>query len=77
MRKGIRSRTKRAKRRIQRKRTRKQKQRRMRGGAFKIDSVSKENEANTIVTVRPESHEVDSMPMTGRLTVMRDILERV
>ena len=49
--------------------------RRMRGGALQIDSVSREHEENTIVTVRPDSREVDSMPMTGRLTVMRELLE--
>lgn len=48
---------------------------RQRGGALQIESVSKEHEADTIVTVRPDSREEDSIPMTGRLTVMRELLE--
>jgi hypothetical protein len=47
------------------------------GGVLHIDSVSKENEEKAIVTVRPDSREPDSMPMTGRLSVMQDILERI
>jgi hypothetical protein len=47
------------------------------GGALHIESVSKENEEKAIVTVRPDSREPDSMPMTGRLSVMQDILERI
>ncbi len=49
--------------------------RKQRGGAFSIPSVSKEYEDQTIVTVRPDSREPDSIPMTGTLTQMRKILE--
>lgn len=45
------------------------------GGAFSIPSISKENEDRTIVTVRPDSREPDSIPMTGTLTQMRKLLE--
>jgi hypothetical protein len=47
----------------------------MKGGFLRIDSVSAENENDTIVTVRPDADDEDSIPMTGRLTVMREILE--
>ncbi len=46
-----------------------------RGGAFSIESISPENEYNTIVTVRPDSMEEDSIPTTMRLTTARKILE--
>ena len=45
------------------------------GGAFSIPSISKEDEDRTIVTVRPDSREPDSIPMTGTLTQMRKLLE--
>ena len=45
------------------------------GGAFSIPSISKEDEDRTIVTVRPDSREPDSIPMTGTLTEMRKLLE--
>lgn len=45
------------------------------GGAFSIPSISKEDEDRTIVTVRPDSREPDSIPMTGTLTRMRQLLE--
>lgn len=70
---------------VKRKQTRKQKKthrkrktlRRFRqsGGAFSIPSISKEDEDRTIVTVRPDSREPDSIPMTGTLTQMRKLLE--
>ncbi len=59
--------------------TRKQQYRRrvhkQRGGAFSIESISPENERNTIVTIRPDSMEEDSIPMTVRLPIARKILE--
>lgn len=48
---------------------------RQKGGAFSIPSISKEDEDRTIVTVRPDSREPDSIPMTGTLTQMRKLLE--
>lgn len=66
------------KRRVTRKQSKRQRKfmlRKQRGGAFSIPSVSKEYEDRTIVTVRPDSREPDSIPMTGTLTQMRKILE--
>lgn len=48
---------------------------RQRGGAFSIESISPENEHETIVTIRPDSREEDSIPMTMRLTTARRLLE--
>ncbi len=49
--------------------------RKQRGGAFSIESVSRENEPHTIVTIRPDALEEDSIPLTTRLTTARRLLE--
>jgi hypothetical protein len=49
--------------------------RKQKGGAFSIDSISPENEHETIVTIRPDSREEDSIPMTMRLTTARKLLD--
>ena len=54
---------------------RRQLTRKQRGGAFSINSISPENEHETIVTIRPDSLEEDSIPTTVRLTVARKLLE--
>jgi hypothetical protein len=77
------SRSGRKSRRVQKTRKQKQKQRqgqrrptrKQRGGAFSIDSVGAEYENDTIVTIRPDSLEEDSIPMTMRLTTARKLLE--
>ena len=50
--------------------------RRQKGGRFHIESIPEELESRTIVTLRPDSREEDSIPMTGRLTVLRKLLEQ-
>ena len=67
--------TKRSKRKANNSRRKRQPTRKQRGGAFSIESVSRENEPNTIVTVRPDALEEDSVPLTTRLTIARRLLE--
>jgi len=43
-------------------------------GGFQFDSVSKENEEDTIVTVFPDPREPELAPMSGRLSLIRDIV---
>jgi hypothetical protein len=50
--------------------------RRQRGGRFHIESIPEELESRTIVTMRPDSREEDSIPLTGRLPVIRKLLEQ-
>ncbi len=57
-----------------RRRARQNRTRKQRGGAL-IDSVSRENEHKTIVTIRPDAMEEDSVPLTTRLTTARRLLE--
>ncbi len=61
-------------RKIKSRRARQNRTRKQRGGAL-IDSVSRENEHKTIVTIRPDAMEEDSVPLTTRLTTARRLLE--
>jgi hypothetical protein len=48
---------------------------RQKGGDLQFDSVSKENEEDTVVTVFPDSREPELAPMTGRLSLIREIVD--
>ena len=48
---------------------------RQKGGDLQFDSVSKENEDKTVVTVFPDPREPELAPMTGRLSLIREIVD--
>ena len=45
-----------------------------RGGGLSIQSVSKENEHDTVVPARPDPNEPEQAPMTARLPLIRRVL---
>lgn len=45
------------------------------GGALSFESVSKENERDTVVTAFPDPSEPELAPMTARLPLIRRVLE--
>jgi hypothetical protein len=47
---------------------------RQKGGDLQFDSVSKENEKDAVVTVFPDPREPELAPMTGRLSVIREVV---
>jgi hypothetical protein len=69
-----RTRRKRAmKRKTQRKTQRKSRVKQQRGG-FSFESISKDNELDTVVTAFPDPQEPEQAPMTARLPLIRRVL---